>query len=202
MSTNYANSNQSQNAETDTDTQIAATHSADTHSVEASLADDYLTGDSPNEAGDTGLNQTKALSELPEELPELPEADAQTQQSELESQTETAEDKDAEDNPESAYTTVSIDILGRSYNINCPVGEEDELVLATKDINTFLNDLREKMPHIGYENLLVLCCLNLFNRLQQKDKDANAHASANHATAEQAQQLIDKMIADMQFFKD
>ncbi|PNK61280.1 cell division protein ZapA [Psychrobacter sp. FDAARGOS_221] len=106
---------------------------------------------------------------------------------------------DSEDDSDAIeYTTVNINILGRSYNINCPVGEEQELALATNHINDFIGNIRDQAPQVGYENLLVLCCLDLFGKVQQASKTADASALEHSTTAEHANQLIEKMIEEMQ----
>ncbi|WP_296206324.1 cell division protein ZapA [Psychrobacter sp. UBA3962] len=95
---------------------------------------------------------------------------------------------------EPEYAAVDISILEKSYTINCPVGEEHELFAASDFINNFIEDLRAQAPHLPHENLLVLCCLNLYEKLQQSKNIA----TANEQSIEQANQLIEQMIQDMQ----
>lgn len=100
--------------------------------------------------------------------------------------------KTIEQEPE--YTAVDIKILNKTYTINCPVGEETELLDASTFINTFIDDLRSQAPDLGHENLLVLCCLNLYEQLQQSKNQTSKKAHS----IEHANQLIDQMIQDMQ----
>ena len=74
------------------------------------------------------------------------------------------------------------------------MGEEHELFAASDFINNFIEDLRAQAPHLPHENLLVLCCLNLYEKLQQSKNSA----TANEQSIEQANQLIEQMIQDMQ----
>lgn len=94
--------------------------------------------------------------------------------------------------PESKSEFVAIDtvIAGKVYTINCPAGEENELKIASNQINEFISGLRQQAPNLSHENLLVLCCLNLFEQLQQSNKEGSNEKEINR----QANYLIDKMI--------
>lgn len=106
-----------------------------------------------------------------------------------------AEDEaEIEAEPELQYSAIDISILDKHYTINCPVGEEHELFAASDFINNFIEDLRANAPQLPHENLLVLCCLNLYEKLQQSKNSA----AANEQSIEQANQLIEQMIQDMQ----
>ncbi len=101
---------------------------------------------------------------------------------------------ESEAEPEPQYSAIDISILDKHYTINCPVGEEHELFAASDFINNFIEDLRAHAPQLPHENLLVLCCLNLYEKLQQSKNNA----AANEQSIEQANQLIEQMIQDMQ----
>ncbi|SUD90107.1 cell division protein ZapA [Psychrobacter phenylpyruvicus] len=106
----------------------------------------------------------------------------------------TADLAEIEAEPEPQYSAVDISILDKHYTINCPVGEEHELFAASDFINNFIEDLRAHAPQLPHENLLVLCCLNLYEKLQQTKNGA----AANEQSIEQANQLVEQMIQDMQ----
>lgn len=63
--------------------------------------------------------------------------------------------------------TVNIVITGVTYPINCPEDEEDGLNAAAAYINNFIGDIRKEAPTLTHENLLVLTCLNLYERISQ-----------------------------------
>ena len=106
------------------------------------------------------------------------------------------DEQDIETEPE--FTAVDIKILNKNYTINCPVGEEAELLDANDFINTFIDDIRSQAPQLGHENLLVLCCLNLYEKLQR----AQSETSDSEQGIEQANQLLDQMLEDMQWVKE
>ena len=87
---------------------------------------------------------------------------------------------------------VDINISGKTYSINCPVDEIDELHAASSFINEFIQDLRTQAPHLSHENLLVLCCLNLYEKINEQEKQGQSMA----ADSEQAEALLDKIIDD------
>lgn len=95
---------------------------------------------------------------------------------------------------EPQFMPVDITILEKNYTINCPVGEEGELYSASQFINSFIQDLQANAPQLPQENLLVLCCLNLYEKMQQ----AKLQTAANESDIAQANELLEHMIREMQ----
>lgn len=91
-------------------------------------------------------------------------------------------------------TKVDINISGKTYPINCPADELDELNAASNFINEFIENLRAQAPHLSHENLLVLCCLNLHEKINAQEKHEKLLAEDN----KQTEALLDKLIADAQ----
>lgn len=87
---------------------------------------------------------------------------------------------------------VDINISGKSYPINCPDDEVDKLYAASNFINEFIDNLRTQAPHLSYENLLVLCCLNLYEKINEQEEQGQSIA----ANSQQAEALLDKIIND------
>nr|WP_241879737.1 cell division protein ZapA [Psychrobacter sp. PraFG1]UNK06585.1 cell division protein ZapA [Psychrobacter sp. PraFG1] len=65
---------------------------------------------------------------------------------------------------------------------------------ASQFINSFIQDLQANAPQLPQENLLVLCCLNLYEKMQQ----AKLQAAANESDIAQANELLEHMIREMQ----
>lgn len=76
--------------------------------------------------------------------------------------------------PEPQIKKVDIAIAGVTYPIYCPVHEQEELHSAVSYINNYALDLKRDAPSLSQESLLVLCCLNLYEKIhtyQRSDED-------------------------------
>lgn len=76
--------------------------------------------------------------------------------------------------PEPQIKKVDIAIAGVTYPIFCPVHEQEELLSAVSYINNYALDLKRDAPSLSQESLLVLCCLNLYEKIhanQRSDED-------------------------------
>ncbi len=87
---------------------------------------------------------------------------------------------------------VPITISGATYSVNCPVNEQDELEKAVLYINHFIRSVRKSAPTLSYENLLVLCCLNMYEEMRQQ-RNAQENIREND---KQMKALIDKITRD------
>ncbi len=88
--------------------------------------------------------------------------------------------------------TVDVTISGATYPINCPVDEIEELEKAVLYINHFIREIRKDAPTLSHENLLVLCCLNIYEEMKQQ-KNTQASIRQND---KQMRSLIDKITQD------
>lgn len=89
---------------------------------------------------------------------------------------------------------VDIAIAGTTYQIFCPINEEQELRSAVYYINNSVLDIKREAPNLGQENLLVLCCLNLYEKI-------HAHKKASedqHNESKQSEALLSKIMNDAQ----
>ena len=76
--------------------------------------------------------------------------------------------------PQPQIKKVDIAIAGVSYPIYCPVHEQEELYAAVSYINDYALNLKRDAPSLSQERLLVLCCLNLHEKIhvnQRSDED-------------------------------
>ncbi len=88
-----------------------------------------------------------------------------------------------------AMKMVDIVIAGTVYNIYCPINEEEGLQDAADNINTFVLNLKKDAPNLSQENLLLLCCLNLYEKNNEKTPN-------DSATSKQTDALLRKIIDD------
>lgn len=96
--------------------------------------------------------------------------------------------------PEPQIKKVDISIAGVTYPIYCPVHEQEELRSAVSYINNYAQELRKDAPSLSQENLLVLCCLNLYEKIhanQRDDEDRLQESSRSNA-------LLNKILKDAQ----
>jgi len=87
---------------------------------------------------------------------------------------------------------VDIAIAGVTYPIYCPVHEQEELMSAVSYINNHALDLKKEAPSLSQESLLVLCCLNLYEKIhanQRSDEDRMQQSKQSEA-------LLNKIMKD------
>ncbi len=94
--------------------------------------------------------------------------------------------------PKQEIVNVPITISGATYSVNCPVNEQDELEKAVLYINHFIRSVRKNAPTLSYENLLILCCLNMYEEMRQQ---RNTQESIRE-NDKQMKALIDKITRD------
>ncbi len=73
---------------------------------------------------------------------------------------------------------VSIQILGRTLNVNCPVEEQEDLQQAVINLNERLQDLKQRLKVINREQLITIVALNLCNELLQTEQKGRAQLDA------------------------
>lgn len=87
---------------------------------------------------------------------------------------------------------VDIAIAGVTYPIFCPVHEQEELLSAVSYINNYALDLKRDAPSLSQESILVLCCLNLYEKIH-----ANQRSDEDRLQKEkQSQALLNKIMKD------
>ena len=89
---------------------------------------------------------------------------------------------------------IDITIADGNYSIFCPVHEEEELRLAVSYINNYALDLKKAAPNIRQENLLVLCCLDLYEKIHSNDKANETRRNED----KKSEDLLHKIIKDAQ----
>ncbi|KAA0915122.1 cell division protein ZapA [Psychrobacter sp. ANT_WB68] len=98
----------------------------------------------------------------------------------------------AENAPAPQIKKVDIAIAGVTYPIYCPVHEQEELLSAVSYINDFALKLRKDAPNLSQENLLVLSCLNLYEKIQTHERNEEDRLQKN----KQSEVLLNKIMKD------
>ncbi|MEG9303156.1 cell division protein ZapA [Psychrobacter celer] len=96
--------------------------------------------------------------------------------------------------PESQVKKVDIVIAGVTYPIYCPIHEQEELLSAVSYINNYALDLRREAPSLSQESLLVLCCLNLYEKIHAKQRSEEDRLQQD----KQSEALLNKIMKDAQ----
>lgn len=94
--------------------------------------------------------------------------------------------------PEPQIKKVDVAIAGVTYPIFCPVHEQEELRAAVSYINDFALKLRRDAPSLSQENLLVLTCLNLYEKIQTHERNEEDRLQQN----KQSEALLKKIMKD------
>ena len=96
--------------------------------------------------------------------------------------------------PEPQIKKVDVAIAGVTYPIFCPVHEQEELRAAVSYINDFALKLRRDAPSLSQENLLVLTCLNLYEKIQTHERNEEDRLQQS----KQSEALLNKIMKDAQ----
>jgi len=94
--------------------------------------------------------------------------------------------------PEPQIKKVDVAIAGVTYPIFCPVHEQEELHAAVSYINDFALKLRKEAPGLSQENLLVLSCLNLYEKIQIHERNEEDRLQQS----KQSEALLKKIMKD------
>ena len=94
--------------------------------------------------------------------------------------------------PEQQIKKVDVAIAGVTYPIYCPVHEQEELHSAVSYINNYALDLKRDAPSLSQESLLVLCCLNLYEKIHANQRNEEDRLQQS----KQSEALINKIMKD------
>ena len=124
-------------------------------------------------------NQSNAIEKQPKNNPsqntQVPNKDVAVQKSTQSGASTSSTSSQANGKAaEPQIKKVDIAIAGVTYPIFCPVHEQEELLSAVSYINNYALDLKRDAPSLSQESILVLCCLNLYEKIhanQRSDED-------------------------------
>ena len=94
--------------------------------------------------------------------------------------------------PEPQIKKVDIAIAGVTYPIYCPVHEQEELRSAVSYINDYALNLKRDAPSLSQESLLVLCCLDLYEKIQTHERNEEDRGQQD----KESMALLNKVIQD------
>lgn len=88
--------------------------------------------------------------------------------------------------------TLSINILGKSYQVACPSEEKDDLVKAAAELDARMREIRQGDSIIGVERIAVMAALNLADELLKSKQQAS---EINQNLADDLHGRIDKLLS-------
>ena len=94
--------------------------------------------------------------------------------------------------PEPQIKKVHVALAGVTYPINCPAHEQEELHSAVSYINNYALDLKRDAPSLSQESLLVLCCLNLYEKIHANQRSEEDRLQQS----KQSEALLNKIMKD------
>jgi cell division protein ZapA len=92
---------------------------------------------------------------------------------------------------------VTVRIMGREYNVECPPEEHEALVVSAEFLNDRMMAIRKRGKALGTERIAVMVALNIARELLQMKGDGRV-GGVDPATAERVRQLrldIDSTLA-------
>jgi cell division protein ZapA len=93
-----------------------------------------------------------------------------------------------------AAVSVSLNILGRDYQLACPQEEEDSLRRAARQLSQEMEALRTRNPAITYDKLAVMAALSITHQLQRKSLEASSSESSTTRELKQLEKKIDNAL--------
>ncbi len=87
-------------------------------------------------------------------------------------------------------TTLTVTIVGKEYQVACPVGEEDSLREAAQYLHSLMESIRSSGRVVGLDRVAVMAALNISNELLQNRRE---HAAADARVTAQVQKLSDRV---------
>lgn len=142
-------------------------------------------------------------SQIPSIKPQMPSVKTQAPSDKVQTivpRTPAAESQPSKTEPKVAKTPepqmkkVDVAIAGVTYSVYCPINEEEELRSTVYHINEFALDLKKEAPNLPQENLLVLCCLNLYEQINIHKKTDQDRRHKD----KQTEALVSKIMKDAQ----
>ena len=69
----------------------------------------------------------------------------------------------------SSFKTIAVSILGKEYQVNCPIDDSDALNKAVHYLNKKMNETKKNSSTLGIDRIAIMTALNLANDLLKKN---------------------------------
>lgn len=89
---------------------------------------------------------------------------------------------------------ISVNILGREYQISCPASEEEALRKSARYLDKQMGAIKSRGSTLGYEKIAVMTALNLSHELLQKSQTAKESQIDSQHDLKQLEAKIDSAL--------
>lgn len=73
--------------------------------------------------------------------------------------------------------TLTVNIVGKDYQVACPAGEEDSLREAAQYLHSLMESIRASGRVVGLDRVAVMAALNISNELLQNRREQGVAAA-------------------------
>jgi cell division protein ZapA len=87
-------------------------------------------------------------------------------------------------------TTVSVKILEKEYQVNCPEEEIDELAASARYLDAQMRAIRDSGKVLGLDRMAVMAALNISHDLLRM---RGAQSAESNATTRRAHELVQRV---------
>lgn len=94
-------------------------------------------------------------------------------------------------------TTISVQLLGKEYNIACPKSKESDLLIAARQLQDRLRSIRNAGRTIGTERVATIAALNLMDELLQTQAELRSVEAQSQEQLESLMQRVDSALEDI-----
>ncbi len=93
-----------------------------------------------------------------------------------------------------AAPSITVSILGRDYQIACPIEEEESLRKSARYLDQQMEQMRSRSASLGYEKIAVLAALNITHDMLKLSSEANSSETASLRDIKQLEKKIDNAL--------
>ena len=85
----------------------------------------------------------------------------------------------------SSFETITVSILGKDYQVNCPKDDSTALKKAVEYLNKKMNETKQNSNAIGIDRIAIMTALNLADDLIKKDIQVSKIAAEKNELSNQ-----------------
>lgn len=90
--------------------------------------------------------------------------------------------------------SITIQILGRDYQISCPPEEEEALRKSARYLDQQMETVKSRGSSLGYDKIAVLAALNITHDLLKRSKEATNSETDSLREIKQLERKIDSVL--------